>query len=279
VGQERNPRDDCAASSIYTTVEDNEDNARTGLPDGDMGSWRLCVHRNDAAHPIEFNIDVPSIPPGFSAAWLSLTTWDVDEQDPCPERDAVYFNGESVGYLTGAHGTFSTSGPYRIDPSWVQEGHNLVEIQVNTDGCLSSDGSERWCVAIEDAVLELGSASCAPLMETVAIAPIIASGGDPDELLESSEGVVLDMLVLETNVPESLVDSGAYLERARPDGEEGYIVELISTKNGETAYVVTEVEREENSYPEFSAQIDLGTKWCRTCLRRWCVRRPCFFWE
>jgi hypothetical protein len=188
-----------------------------------------------------------------------------------------------VDYLTGADDTRSTSGPYPIDPSWVQAGHNLVEIQVNTDGCLSSDGSERWCVAIEDATLQLEGGSCAPLVETVALAPIMPIDGEeiPEEMLEEPDGVVLDMLLLETNVPESWVPSGAYLERARSDGQQGIVVEMIDARTGQTVYVVEDAEKQENpnTYPDFSAQIELGTKWCRTCLSGWCVRRPCFFWE
>ncbi len=147
-----------AASNTYVTGEDNEDNAHTGSPDGDMGSAPPCIYRVDTSHPIEFRIDVPSSPPGFSEAWLSLIAWDVDEQDSvCPEQDEVYFNGHPVGYyLTGANDSFSTSGPYAIDPSWVQVGLNLVEIQVNTTGCLSADGSEAWCVGIQQGTLQLG---------------------------------------------------------------------------------------------------------------------------
>lgn len=393
---------DCpgAATGTYVTTEDNEDNNYTGVPDGDMGgSEPPCVFKHHVNHPIEFYIEAASLPPGFSEAWLSLRVWDVDEQyQECPERDAVYFNGNFVGYLWGADEETSTSGPYELDPAWVLQGNNLVEIEVNTDDCLNEQGEGRWCVKVEQGALQLeggtgaaykrsflqsprcwppGSAGyvqvevdttldsqevmveinvidaqnnvavgdsqtgvifgaeddwfefglpipanaytgdytiqviiydtcsgtiqetqehtvridCAALEETVAIAPVLLGDQDLyaldqakleelfDELL-ATEGVVLGMLVLETNVPDSLIPSGAYLERAWIDGNQGYI-ELIDVISGETVYDV-ELMAKEVEDPMLmppSASIFLGSKTCLTCLWRWYICRDCFFWE
>jgi len=304
----------------------------------------------------------------------------------------VYFNGEFVDYLRGADDTYSTSGPYPIDPSWVQEGDNLVEIEVNTESCLKEDGGEYWCVGIKQGTLQLeggggaaylrsidtssecwppGSAGyvevevdtalesqevmvellvvdaegiawtgdsqagmiwgseddlfefeppipadaprgdytmqvlvydtcsgtlqqseeyglqvgCARPVETVSIAPVTGedlAALDQDELYDlfKTEGVVLGVLVLETEYPDSLVPSGAYLERAWLDGSQG-VVELIDVITGETIYEVellaAEVEGLSSDVP--SASIFLGTKWCLTNLFGWYLCRPCFFWE
>jgi hypothetical protein len=388
-------QEDCpgAASRTYVTTEDNEDNAYSGSPDGDMGSEELCIYKDNPIHPIEFYIDAPSVPPGFAEAWLSLRAWDVDEQAAvCPEVDAVYLNGNFVDNLRGADKTWSTSGPYPIDPAWVQEGRNLVEIEVNTEACLKDDGTERWCVGIQQGTLQLeggggvayqrstvttpecwspGSTGyvvveadttlesqevmvevlviddqdnvwagdsqtgmiwgseddgfefplpmemdaprgdytvqvfiydtcsgtlqesqeyvvpigCAPLVETVSIAPVTGEDlatWDQDKLYDlfTTEGVVLGMLVLETNFPDSLLPSGAYLERAWLDGNQG-IVELVDVITGEPVYEVEllaeQVDEPISDVP--TAAIYRGTKWCLTCLLRWYVCRPCFFWE
>ncbi|KPL15270.1 MAG: hypothetical protein AMJ93_16745, partial [Anaerolineae bacterium SM23_84] len=149
-----------ATTRTYVTTQDNENNSHTGYADGDMGPDPDCIFRNDSRHPIEFNIYVPSLSPPFSWATLSLRVWDVDEEaQDCPERDTVYFNGNFVGYLRGANDTWSTSGPYDINPSWVRQGNNLVEIQVNTTGCLGSQGQERWCVGVKQGTLQLEGGS------------------------------------------------------------------------------------------------------------------------
>jgi hypothetical protein len=143
------------ATLTYVTTEDNEDNGHTGYADGDMGSVPPCISRTDGEHPIEFNIDVPAVPPGLSVAWLSLVAWDVSEEnEECPEVDEVYFNENLVGYLRGGPEMFSTSGPYEIDPAWVQVGDNLVEVYVNTTGCVQQ-GSERWCASVKQGALHL----------------------------------------------------------------------------------------------------------------------------
>ncbi|MGA9349789.1 MAG: hypothetical protein WBW48_13425, partial [Anaerolineae bacterium] len=144
-----------AATRTYVTTEDNENNAGYGYPDGDMGSDAPCIFRTDNRHPIEFNIYVDSLSPSFSWAKLSLIVWDVDEEDPtCPEVDEVYFNGHLVGYLRGANDVFSTSGPYDINPAWVKQGNNLVQVKVNTTGCLCQ-GAECWCVGVKQGTLQL----------------------------------------------------------------------------------------------------------------------------
>lgn len=143
------------AETVYKTDCDNEKNApHTGEPDWDMFAPVQCMFRDNALHPIEFNIVVPSPLPSFTTAQLNLYVWDVDEQDPdCPERDEVYFNETQVGYLTGANDVWSTT-VLDIPKGLVQQGNNLVEIHINTTGCLYQ-GRERWCTGVDWAELVL----------------------------------------------------------------------------------------------------------------------------
>jgi hypothetical protein len=130
-----------AAGVTYTTTADNENNAHTGAPDGDMGGLSApCVYRGNAIAPIEFNIDVTGALPTDSAV-LTLYVFDVDEDGgPPPEVDEVYFNGNYLGNLTGANSTWSTS-VFLVDIGDVVAGNNLVEIDIDT---LETYG---WCVA------------------------------------------------------------------------------------------------------------------------------------
>ena len=133
--------------TVYITAEDNENNDRTGCADNDMYADAGCLFKTDPQHPIEFNFLVPSLP-SFETAQLSLRAWDVDEGgDPanppeCVERDEVYFNGEFVGYLAGADKTWSTS-VFDVDPSLIQPGDNLVQVNIDVDNC-DSCASVDW---------------------------------------------------------------------------------------------------------------------------------------
>jgi hypothetical protein len=148
---------DCpgAATETYLTNTDNENNSHTGAPDDDMyPNNDTCIFRDNPVEPIEFNIVVPSLP-SFTQAQLGLYAWDVDEQDPdCPERDAVYFNGHLAGYLTGANDVWSTS-VFSLDPAWVQQGDNLVQVEIDTLNCNYED-HPRWCTKVDWGQLVLG---------------------------------------------------------------------------------------------------------------------------
>ena len=170
---------DCpgAAETVYITKEDNENNSHTGTADGDMSPANSeCIYNNDykpdcpdlrnPLAPIEFNIVAPTTLPSFSTAQLSLFAWDVDEEGDLTEpsrpveRDRVYFNGHFVGTLTGWDQTWSTS-VFDIDPSWVRQGDNLVEVRIdNLNGC--------WCVSIDWGQLVLGGGGGAASIRTAA---------------------------------------------------------------------------------------------------------------
>ena len=133
-----------AQGQTYITDTDNEDNAHSGNPDGDMGGASPpCLFNDDTRAPTEFNIDVTGALP-TTAATLTLYCWDVDEEGSPPEWDDVYFNGNFVGRLTGANNTWSTS-VFPLNIGWVQAGNNLVMIDINTN---PECDPGQWCVGV-----------------------------------------------------------------------------------------------------------------------------------
>lgn len=153
--------------TAYLTAQDNEDNDHTGCRDDDMHPDSDCVFKTDPQHPIEFNILVPSFPPAFppkvggerggaafETAQLILRAWDVDEGgDPadlpaCVERDEVYFNGELVGRLAGADEVWSTS-VFDVDPSLIQQGRNLVRVNIDANNCEACAGVDWGQLALD----------------------------------------------------------------------------------------------------------------------------------
>ena len=138
------------AGATFITTDDNENNAHTGSPDNDMYSTNPeCLFNDNPVTPIEFNIVVPSLP-SFTTAQLSLYAYDVDEQGVPgyqPEMDEVYFNGNLAGTLTGWTDTWSTS-VFNINPAWVRQGNNLVEVHVNVLYPNPPENRETWCTSI-----------------------------------------------------------------------------------------------------------------------------------
>jgi len=179
--------------SVFKTTCDNENNALAGEPDWDMFAPWKCMFRHNQLQRIEFNIVIPSLP-SFTSAQLNLYAWDVDEQgDPAcpagPERDAVYFRGQFVGYLTGANNTWSTT-PLVIPPALVRQGNNLVQVDIDSTetGC--------WCTGIDwgQLVLDGGGGE----------ASIYSAGTDRNCYLPGMQVTVL--LNLHTTLPSQEVE-------------------------------------------------------------------------
>jgi hypothetical protein len=108
---------------LFTTT-DNENNAGTGIADGDMDVY---LFRYDNYTPIEFNIywSGGSTPANVQ---LLLSAWDVDETSG--EVDYVFFNGVQVGSMTGANDEWSTT-VINIDPGLLQAGNNRVQVTID----------------------------------------------------------------------------------------------------------------------------------------------------
>ena len=123
--------------ATYFTDTDNEDNAGTGSPDGDM-DFRLG--RNDAKHPIEFNINVTESLPQESAI-LTINANDVDEE--AGETDTVYLNGTKLGRLSGENNKDNTT-KFSVTPNLIQQGKNTVRIEVSD----TSGRGTNWLLTV-----------------------------------------------------------------------------------------------------------------------------------
>lgn len=154
-------------TKIYTIVEDNEDNARTGNPDGDFGEnirigasgGKLVVGVQDTLpnrppgdpddvslgmiQPIEFNIPT-DVEAEVGSAFLFLSVFDVDLPD---EKDRVTFNGTVLGLLEGED-KLNFKSVFPLDPSQVLLGDNFVQIEVDIDA-----PPNRWEAEITKAEL------------------------------------------------------------------------------------------------------------------------------
>ena len=115
-----------SAQATYYTNADNENNANTHVADNDM---HVSLGRLSGVHPIEFNIDVTTLP--SSSAVLTMYNLDVDEEQG--EVDLVYINGHLLGKLTGADNVWSATA-FNVNPAWLVAGQNLVRIDVDTSG-------------------------------------------------------------------------------------------------------------------------------------------------
>jgi hypothetical protein len=124
------------AQATYYTNTDNENNAHTHVADNDM---EVTFGNTAPEHPIEFNINVTALP--TSSSMLTLRAFDVDEEQG--ETDDVYISGHYLGRLTGANNVWSVTS-FAVDPAWLVQGENLVEVQVDTSG-----DATQWVVAID----------------------------------------------------------------------------------------------------------------------------------
>jgi large repetitive protein len=134
-----------AGDTVFTNT-DNQNNAGTGVPDGDMD--RL-VGNTDPDHPIEFTINVTTLP--TTSAVLTLRAFDVDEEQG--EVDEVYLNGVLLGPLTGANGVFNATA-FNINPNLVVAGTNTVTVMVDTSGDVT-----QWVTNVEWAQLLIDGGS------------------------------------------------------------------------------------------------------------------------
>jgi len=112
----------------YGTKADNENNANTGMADGDMN---FLISNNDPAHPIEFNINVPVANAPIRSGTLRMDVYDVDTDNAGdPEIDNVYVNGIYAGTLNGSNNTWGVN-IFDIPIGGLKQGKNLVQIYVD----------------------------------------------------------------------------------------------------------------------------------------------------
>ncbi len=135
-----------AGSGTFFTYVDNDNNAGTGVADGDMATTSLVteptpptIGASNPIAPIEFNISVATLP--TQSASLTIRGWDIDEEQG--EQDDVYLNGVLLGKLTGANNVWSTTVFEITNLSLLQPGNNRVEIRIDTSG-----DATNWVTAV-----------------------------------------------------------------------------------------------------------------------------------
>ncbi|HVZ50363.1 MAG TPA: hypothetical protein VG986_00220 [Pseudolabrys sp.] len=136
----------------YGTDTDNQNNAGTGVADGDMGGTGApCVFNTDSYSPIEFDITIPKTAAG-SPGNLHMNVWDVDTNTipSDPEIDKVYLNNTSLGTLTGKDNTWGVNY-FNIPPGVLKAGKNRVKITPDT----GNPGGSHWCVAVEWGIIKV----------------------------------------------------------------------------------------------------------------------------
>lgn len=153
----------------YGTDADNQNNAGTGIADGDMG---LCIYNRDVNHPIEFDIKIPSTQkPATRSAALRMEAFDVDiNTDPSnPEIDKVYVNGMYVGTLTGGNNIWGVNY-FDIPVGTLKDGNNTVKIDVDKH-------NSGWCLKIDWGLIALSGTVSGATISKAWISPIRQKAG------------------------------------------------------------------------------------------------------
>lgn len=219
------PKTGLQLKSATVTGTDNENNDLEGVPDGDMDVY---LFRADPQTPIEFNIFVAETT--ITSAQLSLLCWDVDwATNPDPntnERDEVFFNGHSLGFLTGANAEWSTT-IFEVNPAWVNpgpDGKNLVMIDIDV---LTET---EWAVEINWGQLVInGTTSQTAKYRSVEIPKTVYAAGETVVVTEEADADP-DLLVRsETNLldPDGNIVAGIDRELTATTGVEPYAESLV----------------------------------------------------
>jgi len=145
----------------YGTDIDNENNAGTGVADGDMD---IYIFNSNTKHPVEFNIKVP-IDPSGQVATLRMDVYDIDTPG---EVDKVYLNGTLLGTLNGSNGTWGVN-IFTIPPNVVVQGKNLVKIVVDVN-------NGGWATTIDWGIIKLQNLLAIPRGW---VAPVVTKAGKP----------------------------------------------------------------------------------------------------
>jgi DNA-binding beta-propeller fold protein YncE len=124
---------------VYTTTVDNENNALTGSPDGDMDTY-VCSYYSIA--PIEFNIFVDRVP-ALAGNVLTVRASDVNSNW---YNHPVRLNGVLLGNLASDGSGWSETA-FSTPSGLVVPGRNLVQIDIDPNRCITVDWGELFVVS------------------------------------------------------------------------------------------------------------------------------------
>jgi len=150
----------------YGTNVDNEDNAGTHNPDGDMDTY---LFNSDSNTPIEFNITVPATEIGKPAT-LRMDVYDVDADSG--EVDKVYVNGTEIGVLNGHNGEWGVN-IFAVPAGVLVAGRNLVKIDIDT----ANPGNPTWAVTVDWGIIKTDGVAAMDITRAW-VAPVRQNAGN-----------------------------------------------------------------------------------------------------
>ncbi|QTR50335.1 hypothetical protein [Candidatus Thiothrix anitrata] len=130
----------------YLTNLDNENNAGTGVADGDMDTY---LYNTSSNHPVEFNINIPVSVAGRNGT-LRMDVYDIDAAQG--EIDKVYVNGKYVGTLNGRDGIWGVN-IFDIPSGVLKTGKNKVRVDIDVKN------KGNWATNIDWGMISLSKAT------------------------------------------------------------------------------------------------------------------------
>jgi YVTN family beta-propeller protein len=130
----RAPSPQVEAGQVYSTTVDNEDNALTGSPDGDMDTT-MCS--SSAIAPVEFNILVDRVP----APTGNVLTMRAFNYYNYANASQVILNGVALGELPNNSYQWSETS-FSIPSGVALPGVNLVQVIIRQGQCVEIDWGE-----------------------------------------------------------------------------------------------------------------------------------------
>jgi hypothetical protein len=151
----------------YGTTVDNENNANTHRPDGDMDAY---IYNSSPNAPIEYNIQLP-VGAARVAGTLRMDVFDIDAV--WGEVDIVYVNGVKVGVLNGSNNAWGVN-IFSIPPGVLRDGRNLVRILVDT----ANPGRGFWALTVDWGIIALPPSAITADITRCWVAPARQRQGD-----------------------------------------------------------------------------------------------------
>jgi DNA-binding beta-propeller fold protein YncE len=133
----RTPSPQILSGQVYTTTVDNENNALSGSPDGDMDTY-LCSYYGNA--PVEFNVFVDGVP----ASAGNVLTVRFYNHNSSAVANEVRLNGVTLGDLPNSSIYQWSETPFTIPSGVALPGANLVQIIIGNSSCIQVDWGELY---------------------------------------------------------------------------------------------------------------------------------------
>lgn len=203
----------------YGTDTDNENNAGTGVADGDMDTY---LFNTSSVHPIEFNIFLPDDPTNMVGT-LVMNVYDIDSPD---EVDNVYINDVKVGTLTGSTNVWGMNR-FTIPVGILTQGDNLVRIDVDVN-------DEGWATTIDYAYISGLNAASGGITRCW-VAPVKIQAGEYVNFFAEISGTPTAVLLYSGDM--LALDGGKIVELTDPDGDQVYSAQFrvpLYTRLGNT---------------------------------------------